>query len=277
MELATAQGNQEFIDLFRSSVFVFGSNLQGIHGAGAARFARQFRGAELGVGEGPTGSCYALPTKATPIDKEKLELGFVAERVQVFLDYARAHPDVNFQVSAIGCGLAGFTDAQIAPLFSSAPDNCWLPGKWVRMLREPALTRVIIAGGREFNDQGRAYANLGAILRRVLQEGRPLQVVSGRARGADTLGERWAAQAQQQWPQCFKQPLSHAPFPAQWERFERKSAGPIRNQEMSWYGTHLIAFWDGQSRGTRNMIETAKRDGLVVRIVDVSSKPGQEV
>lgn len=59
---------------------------------------------------------------------------------------------------------------------------------------------------------------------------------------------------------------SVAPFPAEWKRYGR-AAGMIRNQQMAWYATHLIAFWDGQSSGTRSMIEMAKRDGLEVRVV----------
>ncbi|MHB1666099.1 A1S_2505 family phage non-structural protein [Thiomonas sp.] len=256
--------NAEFIANFRRSVFVFGSNLQGIHGAGAARFARQYREAVLGVGEGPTGSCYALPTKATPHDEEQWKLSHLQPHVERFLDHARAHPDQYFQVTAVGCGLAGFSAADIAPLFRDAPENCWFPGLWEKLLRHPGMLRVIVAGGRTFADKSKAFAELDRTLDRALSGQRPVQVVSGRARGADTFGEEWALAHRNQ----LVAPLPYAPFPSQWERFG-KAAGFMRNQEMSWYGTHLIAFWDGFSRGTKNMIETAKRDGLHIKIVEI--------
>jgi len=121
-------------------IFVFGSNLMGIHGAGAARYAAMQLGAESCFGEGPMGKrhplspprCYALPTCSAP--GRPLELSEVARYVQRFLEYAAAlldiMPDERFFVSAVGCGIAGFTEAQIAPLFANAPSNCDLPPGW---------------------------------------------------------------------------------------------------------------------------------------------------
>lgn len=109
-------------------IFVFGSNLAGVHGAGAARVARFEHGAELGVGVGRTGNAYALPTKDHNI--RTLSLGVVSRYVDQFLEHAAAHPEENFQVTRIGCGLAGFTDEEIAPLFKSAPINCLFDEAW---------------------------------------------------------------------------------------------------------------------------------------------------
>jgi hypothetical protein len=119
------------------SIFVFGSNQAGIHGGGAAAHAFKFLGAEWGVGEGFTGSCYAIPTKDFHVASRSLEE--VRGSVERFIDYAKVHPEFIFQVTRIGCGLAGFTDEQIAPMFALAPDNCefdsaweqWLPAKKV--------------------------------------------------------------------------------------------------------------------------------------------------
>lgn len=108
-----------------TKIFVFGSNLQGRHGKGAALFALNNRDAVYGQGEGRQGDSYAIPTKRTP--RESLSLDEVAISVERFLKYARANPELEFEVTAIGCGLAGFTKDQIAPLFSSCPDNCLLP------------------------------------------------------------------------------------------------------------------------------------------------------
>jgi hypothetical protein len=103
-------------------VFVFGSNLQGAHGAGAAAFALEHRGAVYGEGIGHHGQSYAIPTMH---GRE-----FLAQHVAIFLDYARANPQLRFEVTKIGCGIAGFTEAQVAPLFADAPTNCDLPEGW---------------------------------------------------------------------------------------------------------------------------------------------------
>lgn len=116
-------------------IFVFGSNLAGRHGAGAAKFAAQKHGAEYGVGFGVTGNCYAIPTKDKHLNV--LPLDVVELYVNSFLAHAKLKSQTDFQVTQIGCGLAGFKSSQIAPLFSNATDNCyfdtaweeWLPGK----------------------------------------------------------------------------------------------------------------------------------------------------
>lgn len=109
-------------------VFVFGSNLAGRHGAGAALHAQHFYSARYGVGVGRTGNAYAIPTKDAGM--KTLPLREIAIHVADFLDYARNHPGLNFQVTRIGCGFAGYTDTQIAPMFSNAPSNCALPAGW---------------------------------------------------------------------------------------------------------------------------------------------------
>lgn len=106
-----------------SDIFVFGSNLAGIHGAGAADYAYRELGAQWGVGEGLTGLCYALPTKDYEI--QTLPLWFIEERVQVFLSVARENADLTFKVTPVGTGLAGYAREQIAPFFKDAPSNCY--------------------------------------------------------------------------------------------------------------------------------------------------------
>ncbi|AGH07402.1 hypothetical protein SUFG_00034 [Sulfitobacter phage phiCB2047-B] len=115
-------------------VFVFGSNLSGIHGAGAARYAATNRSAVLGVGEGPTGSCYALPTKGKNISFMPLDT--IEKHVNNFLVYAMGNPHQTFQVTQVGCGLGGWTPYEIAPLFLKAPDNCYFDTKWKPILGE---------------------------------------------------------------------------------------------------------------------------------------------
>ena len=109
-------------------VFVFGSNLAGRHGAGAAKYARMVHGAEYGVGFGATGNSFAIPTK--DIHLEVLSLEEVAWFVSQFIAHAEINRDTEFQVTQIGCGLAGFKPEQIAPLFVDAPSNCYFDTAW---------------------------------------------------------------------------------------------------------------------------------------------------
>jgi hypothetical protein len=107
------------------AIFVFGSNLAGRHGKGAALCARHNHGAIYGQGIGLQGSSYAIPTKDERL--KSLPLDAIREYVEQFKSFAAAHPEMTFQVTPIGCGLAGYSAKQIAPMFSNAPRNCMLP------------------------------------------------------------------------------------------------------------------------------------------------------
>jgi hypothetical protein len=111
-----------------ANIFVFGSNLAGRHGKGAALDARFKYGAVYGVGVGRTGNAYAIPTKDASICT--LPLSTIAKHVHEFIVYAKQHPELQFMVTRIGCGLAGYQENQISPLFREAPDNCELPEGW---------------------------------------------------------------------------------------------------------------------------------------------------
>ena len=111
-----------------NQVFVFGSNLLGIHRKGAAADAIMLYGASPGQGVGMQGKSYAIPTKATPW--KRLPLPDIQRYVEEFLEYAKTHPDQEFYVTRIGCGLVGYSDSDIAPMFRNAPDNCELPELW---------------------------------------------------------------------------------------------------------------------------------------------------
>ena len=113
---------QYITSLREGEIFVFGSNKEGLHGGGAARIAYEEFGAEWGVGVGMTGQCYAIPTMDGSID-------IIRKHVDDFTAYAKEHPELTFLVTCIGCGIAGWCDSEIAPLFkeASALDNVTLP------------------------------------------------------------------------------------------------------------------------------------------------------
>lgn len=122
-----------------NEIFVFGSNLAGRHGAGSALLAAQSFGAEYGVGNGPTGRAYAIPTKDGRTIKNlrdsrnTLSLETIKDHVGAFLRYATQNRHLIFRVARIGCGLAGYHDNQIAPMFRGAPSNVILPYGWRKL------------------------------------------------------------------------------------------------------------------------------------------------
>ena len=115
--------------LAENEIFVFGSNLAGKHYGGAARLACERFGAEWGVGRGLTGRTYAIPTMRADVE-------MIRPYVDDFIAFAREHPEYRFLVTRIGCGIAGFTDEEIAPLFAeaAAADNIALPLSFWRVL-----------------------------------------------------------------------------------------------------------------------------------------------
>jgi hypothetical protein len=120
-----------------NTIFVFGSNQAGRHGKGSALEARKKWGAVYGIGEGPMGRSYAIPTKDHHLRVRPLAR--IQDSVEQFLRFARNHPDYTFLVCRIGCMNAGYTDVQIAPFFHGAPENCELPEGW-RALAETNAT-----------------------------------------------------------------------------------------------------------------------------------------
>lgn len=116
-------------DLQENQVFVFGSNLAGMHGGGAARVARLRFGAVMGNGVGMQGRSYAIPTMQGGTKT-------IRPYVNDFIAYAKEHPELTFLVTPIGCGIAGFEPEDIAPLFEKASnvENIWLPKSFWEVL-----------------------------------------------------------------------------------------------------------------------------------------------
>ena len=111
-----------------NEIFVFGSNQRGAHAGGAARLAKEKFGAQEGVGEGLTGQSYAFPTLTANFEKVS-RASLEASRDRLFAT-ARRHPDQTFLLTKVGCGIAGFTEDEIRPLFKNAPANIMPPEDW---------------------------------------------------------------------------------------------------------------------------------------------------
>ena len=112
--------------LSNCEIFVFGSNIEGEHMGGAARFACEKFGAEWGVGDGPTGQCYAIPTMHGGLED-------IRPYAEKFIAYAKAHPMNRFLLTRVGCGIAGFKDSDMAQLFEDVLDipNIAYPRQWL--------------------------------------------------------------------------------------------------------------------------------------------------
>jgi hypothetical protein len=115
-------------------IFVFGSNRAGRHGKGDALTARRHHGAIYGQGEGLQGNSYGIPTKNEFI--QSLPLSEVVKGVDKFLEFAHQHPEMAFEIAAVGCRLAGFKPTEIAPLFRGAPRNCYFHPEFAAVLRQ---------------------------------------------------------------------------------------------------------------------------------------------
>lgn len=123
------------------------------------------------------------------------------------------------------------------------------------------MIKVIVAGSRTFDD----YELLKSECNMLIAPGvfnRQVEIVSGTAKGADQLGERYAKESG----------FDIKRFPANWAR-HGKSAGYLRNLEMAEYASHCICFWDGKSKGTKNMIDIANHQGLITHVVMTTLKP----
>lgn len=125
-------------ELKPNEIFVFGSNLQGYHGGGAARLAMNQWGAVWGQGTGLQGQTYAIPTMQGGI-------GTIRPYIDQFIKFTQNDPERTFLVTEIGCGIAGFRPADIAPLFKNAINipNIWLPQRFWEILQKEEVQDLI--------------------------------------------------------------------------------------------------------------------------------------
>lgn len=130
--------------LSQCEIFVFGSNLEGQHMGGAARMAYERFGAEWGVGDGPTGRCYAIPTMHGGLKD-------IRPYAEKFIAYAKEHPKNRFLLTRVGCGIAGFKDDDMAQLFEDALDvpNITCPREWLPSMAIGITLGLKIPRGKE--------------------------------------------------------------------------------------------------------------------------------
>lgn len=259
----------------QKSVFVFASSMSGELKSSSARYAARLHGAIPGTPEGlllaeDAPAAYALPLLNQ--EGQPLPFDWMARAVESLFAFAQERGDLMFQVPRLDLDVRLPEGQEIASLFDQAPENFLLSGLW-HVRTHPGDHRLIVAGSRQIGaprktktaaeaelDRARVQFEREAVFasldRLTANLAGRIEVVSGMAAGPDTLGGEWAA----------ARGHSVQPLPAQWNLYG-KSAGMLRNSQMAWYSTHLVAFWDRTSRGTQHMIQDARRNGLAVRVV----------
>lgn len=115
-------------ELKPNEIFVFGSNLDGFHDGGAARVALEKFGAIYGSGDGMQGQTYAIPTLSRQM--KPLSIRYMQTYTRKFIETAKEHPKLTFYLTKIGCGIAGFSEDEIKPLFTDTPKNIVKPKGW---------------------------------------------------------------------------------------------------------------------------------------------------
>lgn len=235
-------------NLLSDTIFVFGSNLAGQHLGGAAAFAAEHYKAEFGVGEGPTGKSYALPTKDEHLDS--LPLADVQWHVEQLLAFARTQRDARFQVTRVGCGLAGFTDEQIAPMFKKTSDNVFLPGRWLSLNRQLDKARLFVEGTEEFSAE-RIEKSLNES---TAPWGNHIEVVTTGVGAVNDIVRAWARRKDFPW----------TPFLKDETKFQDQ-ADIVLDAQLAWYCTHAIVY-HGQVEGPSvRRMEALRKEDLKVR------------
>lgn len=174
----------------QGEVFVAGSNLRGRHGRGAAKEAAARFGAEMGIGVGPTGNSYLIPTKDEHL--APLSIDQIRSYVADFLTYARLHPEKRFFLTRVGCVLAGNPNHDIANLFRGASSNCDFAEEWLPYLSHPARPPRTYAGIGSRRTPPDMLRHMTRIAIRLAKHGYCLR--SGGADGADAAFEAGAEQ-----------------------------------------------------------------------------------
>jgi hypothetical protein len=226
----------------KKRILIFGSNTQGRHGKGVALVAVRKYGAIYGQAKGLQGRSYGIVTKELRREHRSISLRDIEKQLPALFDLAETKPHWEFILTPIGCGLAGFTPAEVAPLFKDVPENIIVPSIFSKLNNGQKLT-LLICGDRLWSNQ---FA-----IRRELRNLEHLvgTVIHGACKGADSIGARLARD---------EFGLKVIPFPADWKTLG-KAAGPIRNQQMLDNGkpdiVHAFHTDIDVSKGTKDMVE----------------------
>ena len=251
--------------------FVFGSNLAGRHGKGAAKWAHDYFGAIYGKGVGEQNSCYAIPTKSKHL--KTLGISEIFKYVHDFITYSRNHPNITFQLTPIGCGLAGYTPKDIAPLFIDLPDNVLIPEEFedcIPVTTHP--TRLLISGSRGISGS----VTLADKISRLTQslDSSKMAVICRTMNGADTIGKQWAEDNEIDITECtprwqsINSPTATIARSPSGKEYNANAIYDL-NAHMVAMATHAILIWDGISTETQHLNKLLEYAKIKKRIIKV--------
>ncbi|MHB8549316.1 MAG: A1S_2505 family phage non-structural protein [Thermoplasmataceae archaeon] len=241
-------------------ICVFGSNQSGRHGKGAAQWAARFRGAQPGVGSGRTGQAYAIPTKDEHI--RSLSLMEIRSSLWKFAEEATATPDQCYQMTKIGCGLAGIPEAKILSLMTEArlPGNVWLPGTWVSAMT-PGILRLMVSVDHIHRQDRQICDDLDRVFEQAIRKQRSMEVVTADAEPMDRVVMHW----------CDVRGVPVLTVPSHFAKYAH-AADSVRNVLMAWYATHLLAYPVGEARMIYQIVRMSRAMGVKTVVRDMGAQ-----
>ena len=235
-------------NLLSNTIFVFASNLAGKHVDAASAFAAEHFNASPGVGEGPTGSSYAVPMQDENLDN--LQLADIQWHIEQLLAHGRTQRDSRFQVVRLGCGANGFTDAQIAPLFKKTSDNLFIPGRWMALNRQLGCARLFVDGDMLFSAER---------IEKTLNEctapwGDNIEVITTGVGLVNDIVRAWARRKDFPW----------TPFLTDSAKFG-DMAEAVLDAQLAWYCTHAIVYHNQTSGSFCRRMDVLRKELIKVR------------
>lgn len=272
---------KKIIKLLPNQIFVFGSNPEGRHGAGSAKIAMKF-GAEYGNGRGLQGQTYALVTKNLLVGFTEQETGicykeagmrsvsktYIVQNIRDLYTCALANPEKEFLIAYThpSKNLNGYTCREMSAMFTLAgekPENIVLHESFEKFYEtqdRPEKMNLIVAGGRDFSNFAWGFKCIDQVTSRY--DKKDITIICGRAKGGDTCGEEWYKKYRHEGVKIkyFDPDWNNIDVEGVVVKYNRYGkpynarAGMTRNHQMGDEGTHLVALWDKQSKGTFDMI-----------------------
>lgn len=238
-----------FKNLLRSSILVYDSSFGGLTAHPHMTLASSYYGADPSLGEGFKGQAYALPTRDK--DNQLMSLSDLHWHIETFLGYGASHPNQMFQVLPIACGEGEYKHEQIAPYFTKAADNVFLPSYWLHLLKKLEHPKLIV--------QVSDGANLTEVIEQLDQATKAwgkFEVITTCDNDGSDAVQKWARSKKHAW----------TPFPADTDRFKEKAKIILDNQ-LTWYGTHMIAFCSPRDAVLKQRILHAQKEHLKVKTI----------
>jgi hypothetical protein len=237
-------------------VFVFGANIAGDHKEGPAAVAARFHGGEAGKWNGPAGNCYAVPYLDSRM--RLLPLDVIGNYVSMCCEYIAKRPALQFQIMRFACEPGEYTDAQMSDLWRHAPENCQLPGVWLRTLDPRRAVRLLVF------DPGEALAEPSrqALMERFLAE-KAAQCGTAQVEFV-SIGSLPGIGATAQFARRLNR--RHRVI-GQNTAFYGDDAALTCERKAVWYATHLVDLFEVENTGRpehMRVLGSARRGGLVV-------------